>query len=288
MKNAVRILVIMLLQYSSYGQAIVGNSYVTIADAITVYGIKGDGSIDSLHNYKVGIGAKFSVNGFDKNNNIKLIFWKYPSKPALRNDSSRTTTKEIIDTFYTLKKRDARAYNDTLENISAWANFKEFVLPLSIFNSACKLYYGRKYEFNWGVMSLPIKVRFGNQGDKYFDFDEKLNLGFVFGLRNQIPSKIEQSVNYLLGVGITSVKTDSLSLRSGKNPSNPTGTALSVNGGILYQYESFQVGLFLGMDFIPGTVGRDWKNQGKPWLGIAVGVSLFSRNTTQGGTGTNK
>ena len=67
-----------------------------------------------------------------------------------------------------------------------------------------------------------------------------------------------------------------------------TSLALSLHGGFLYQFETFQVGLFVGADFVPGTIGRNWMHQGRPWVGLAIGVSLFSKNSVDGtGSGNN-
>ncbi|WP_281270912.1 hypothetical protein [Mucilaginibacter oryzae] len=30
---------------------------------------------------------------------------------------------------------------------------------------------------------------------------------------------------------------------------------------------------------------RDWKYQGRPWVGLAIGISLFSRNDTRAEAG---
>lgn len=295
MKHITLIAFAILAQTNVLGQAIVGNSYVTITDAVAVYGVGSDGDIDISHNFKIPLGTKFLVTGFDAKNNIKITFWRFSpdisTNSLLRhqNDTSgREVRREIIIKKSVLKKEEARQYVDELEYIGPWANFKEFALPVTTFNGTCKLYYGKKNDFTWGVMTLPIKVRFGNNEDRFFNFEEKLNLGFNFGIRHQIQGRVEQSLNYLIGVGVTSVKTDSISLKNKIKPSSTSSTALSFNIGVLYQYETFQIGLFLGSDFIPEALGKDWRYQGKPWVGIAVGVSLYSRNVTQGGTTENK
>jgi len=139
-----------------------------------------------------------------------------------------------------------------------------------------------KKDFTWGVMTLPIKARFGNGGKRLFDYEERLNLGFVFGLKKQLKGYNQQALNYLAGFGITSAKTDSSSMKDLSDYDGKTSLALSLHTGVLYQFETFQVGFFVGADFVPGTVGRSWRHQGRPWIGLAIGVSLFSKNSVDG------
>ena len=58
--------------------------------------------------------------------------------------------------------------------------------------------------------------------------------------------------------------------------------------GMLYQYETFQVGVFTGVDVIPGELGRNWKHQGRPWIGFALGVSLFTKTNPGSDSGKNR
>jgi hypothetical protein len=268
-------------------QAIVGKVYVTSSDVITVYGLDKKGNLDSNARFSVSNKTKFSVVGFDDNNNIKVTFWRYytPASNTAKNNKSSTP---FIYQKDTLTKKTYWSYSDDLQFIGKWANYKQFAIKPSEFDAACKEYFGTKKDFTWGVMTLPIKARFGNGDDKLFDFEERLNLGFVFGLRKQLKGYVEQSLNYLMGFGITSAKTDSSSMKDLAYYDGSSSLALSLHTGILYQYDNFQVGIFLGADFVPGRVGREWRHQGKPWIGLALGVSLFSKNQTGGGTGENK
>lgn len=255
-------------------QALVGKVYVVFSDQITVYGLNDSGSIDEKLSYTAKGGTKFSVVGFDEKNNILITFWRYPTieNGKVKYDySSKTITKD-----------DFKKYQKDYEFIGKWANYKKFAIKPTVLNSSCKEYFAMKKDFTWGVMTLPIKARFGNGGKRLFDYEERLNLGFAFGLKKQLKGYNQQALNYLAGFGITSAKTDSLSMKDLSDYDGKTSLALSLHAGILYQFETFQVGVFVGADFVPGTVGRSWRNQGRPWVGLAIGVSLFSKNSVDG------
>jgi hypothetical protein len=262
-----------------HGQAIVGNVYITIADGAEVFSMDANGQKGGTR-FRVPINTKFSISGFDSNNNLIISFWRYKAPDAER----KTTGAPAL-----LTRTNVQSYPADTLLIGRWANYKLFIMDLKTFNQSCKSFFGKRNDFNWGVMTLPIKVRFGDGENNYPDFEENLNLGFTFGWRHQFQGKVEHASNVLGGFGIARVRADSISVRSGfEAPSSNTATAVMINAGFLYQHEAFQVGIFLGMDFIPGKLGRYWRHQGAPWIGLAVGVSLFSRNTTQGGTGENK
>lgn len=276
--------VILLFIYEksiSQNETVTGKSYITTVDNVVVYGVGSDGKIDKNQRFKVNKGTKFNANGLDEENNVKITFWPY-SKP-----SGDTASKPRYKSDFS--KNFSNVYETNHEFIGYWANYKDFVIELPTFNIGTKLYYGKDNDFTWGVLTLPIKARLGNKKDRYFDIEENLNLGFSFGLRHQIESVRKQAINYLAGVSIARVKTDSISIKNSfKAPESSVASALMFSGGILYQYEdAFQVGIFLGVDNVMGELGRNWKFQSKPWIGFAIGISLFSKNGSQSGEGSN-
>ncbi|SEO08238.1 hypothetical protein SAMN05192574_105236 [Mucilaginibacter gossypiicola] len=289
--------ILLLLTLSSYGQAIVGKMYIIVPDFIPVYSVNDSNKAVTALTYRASAGTKFSVTGFDKDNNIKVTFWRYrtswynaPNKDSAKKDSSKTDSTKSVRVYQRDAIRQSNVYQPEKDKvyIGQWANYKEFAIKPDVFNRSCLAYYGPKTDFTWGVMTLPIKLRFGNGKERQFSFEEKLNLGFVAGVRKQIESTVPQSINYIGGFGISNVRTDSLSQKSNKSPAGTSAGAFSFNVGVLYAYDNFQIGAFIGADYIPGSLGRDWKYQGRPWVGLAIGISLFSRNDTRAEAGENK
>ncbi len=306
-------------------QAIIGKSYLTVANNITVY------HVDDLEKeFLVPKGTKFSVDGFEDGTDwVFVSFWDYNTgekkvkkeaeqvslekllgeeqqKSLLEIDGLDTPISEKLETMLILdveeayieevlrkKKHELSETDVTLKlalgkkYIGLWANHLQFKMKLSDLNDKTIEYHGKAGSFTYGVMTLPIKLRFGNGSDRQFNFEENLNLGFTFGYKKQPQSRVKQSHNFLGSVGISRVELNENSLNAGGPLDDDTASGIMLSAGYLYQYEAFQVGMFFGTDLLPGALSRQWKFQGKPWLGIAIGVALFSNDTDKIKKGTN-
>lgn len=283
-----RIILIFLVLLTSkvYSQEIVGKSYMTIVDNINVESVD-----DNTKNYKVPKGTKFSVDAIDGEYAL-ITFWNFPKQTVdsqqKKKDGSGIITAEDMNTL--LEKDKLMLTEEDIINklnleysyIGNWANYLQFKMKLEYLNDKTIEYHSASNNFTYGVMTLPIKVRFGNGNDRFFNFEENLNLGFTFGYQRQIASRVRQSYNILGGVGISRVTFNEDTMPN-TAVAEETAAALMLNIGCLYQYETFQVGAFFGTDLIQGSVGKSWAFQGKPWLGIAIGVSLFTNDKDKKG-----
>lgn len=275
MRKLFILLSVIIISISSSGQAVIGKMYIVVPDFVTVYAVGPDNKPIMTKQYRASHNVKFTVTGFTADNFIKVTFWRftYPGGSAGWNKArSRATVYDFPDSSI---------------YVGSWSNYKEFAIKPDDLNSYCVSYFGSKNEFTWGFMTLPIKLRSSNDQGGVFNYEEKLNLGFVAGWRWQLQGKVQRSINAVLGFGVTNVRTDSISLKSGINPYNTSSGAFSANIGLLYSHQNFQIGLFLGKDYIPGLLGKDWRFQGRTWLGLALGISLFSNENPQGGEGKN-
>lgn len=195
-----------------------------------------------------------------------------------------------------------------------WANDVDFLIPLTEFNAKCQKYYGCNTSFTWGALTIPAKLRFSkvssiktqndeSSSDKdttYFRLEPTLNLGLSFGAKFQISSRIEQSFNLLVAAGISGVTirdstdfkktrriTEGIYERPAFASTVKTSTSFTVAGGVVYSIDKFQVGAFIGFDFLDGNIGKSWSYQGAPWFGIGLGASIFSKDADNAGKGTN-
>ena len=285
-------------------QNMIGKSFVTNVENIKVYPVD---SITGRYFYYVHRNTKFTVTGIDKNNNLIITFWEYkghnnkidsgkiPSPNVLSKDLKDFSFVEIRNGKIPGGPHVEEYISDEIiyaldnyldpEYIGEWAGNRSFIMPLTSFNQQTQAYFGKSNTFNWGVMTLPVKLRFGNSSERFFNFEEKINLGFSAGIKRQFQNRKDVSINYLGGVGIASAKTDSVSLKQGFYDSKHLSEiAFSFNFGVLYQYETFQIGVFIGKDYFSSVLGRQWRYQGKTWLGFAIGVSLFAKPTATTGT----
>lgn len=151
----------------------------------------------------------------------------------------------------------------------------QFFIPLIDFSNNCTSIYPRANSFTWGFLTLPIKLRFGNKAAP-FTFEEKVNFAISLGWKWQQPSTTYIANNLLAGISIGGgVRADN------KDGTSSSPAAITASIGYMYQYDKFQVGIFTGLDFLSQTTNINWQYQGKPWLGFAIGFSLFGENQTQ-------
>ncbi|MBB6111063.1 hypothetical protein SAMN05421821_11082 [Mucilaginibacter lappiensis] len=241
---------------------------------------------DTAISYRVRPGTKFTIT--DIKNNIYTVLFGYYYGDTIKNKKNRNAgatkagnpllLKDV--NFSKIKKSDLTTYPQDNAFIGNWANFKQFTILAEDLNRAL-LYNTGNFDFTFGALTLPLKIRFGNGGNTYSAFEENLNLGLTFGLKYTVPGTKEQSINMLGLIGVTSANLDSVAFKNPKFYSSKiTSTrAISAGVGLMYQYSAFQVGLFGGIDHISGELGRQWRHQDRFWMGFAIGVSLYSKDS---------
>ena len=242
-----------------------------------VYEVIDSGYIISVWNYSVDSNKVDFYNRLAKNKLQDSVATK-----SFNNNENTTVGSKKVDSVYKIFKSDigiesAQIKNGTSSNfkykdlayIDSWGNNMQFFIPLKDFNDKCESIYPYKKGFTWGFLTLPIKVRFGNSKAP-FTFEEKINFGISAGKRWQYVNTVYSASNLLFGVSVGGVKIDK----------DNSASALSFSMGYMYQYDVFQIGIFTGADFIDKSGGFSWGYQGKPWVGFAIGFSLFGENKT--------
>ncbi|MFW0714506.1 hypothetical protein [Pedobacter sp. N23S346] len=251
-----------------------------------VYEVVDSGYIISVWNYSVDLNKVDFYNRLAKNKLQDSVAMK-----SFNNNENTTVGSKKVDSVYKIFKSDigiesAQIKNRTSSNfkykdlayIDLWANNMQFFIPLKDFNDKCESIYPHKIGFTWGFLTLPIKARFGN-AKAPFTFEEKINFGISAGVRWQRVNRVYSASNLLGGVSVGGVKIDK----------DNSASALSFSAGYMYQYDTFQIGIFTGVDFIDKSAGVSWGHQGKPWVGFAIGFSLFGEGkTTVAGEQTQK
>ena len=140
-----------------------------------------------------------------------------------------------------------------------------------------------RQELSWrpqvtaGTVILPVKMRFAP-----FDFSRDFALGLTVGPRWRISRYQPHYVNALFAFNANIVTVDSLSTGGRTRRSADLG-ALGTAFGLVLDFNGPQVGVFSGVDWLSrrDQVANDWRYQGRPWLSVGVGFTLFTRN---GGT----
>lgn len=236
---------------------ITGKFYITNID-ISVNEINIlDTTIVADSKYIAKSGTKFTAYEIKENNQLLIKFWKYDgniqSKPKKNN-------------------------NELYSYISEETNNRYFIMNLDDFNKKTSEFNGTNHSFIWGFSTIPIKLRFKNDNAP-FQYETGFSLGVNAGYEFQFQSKNKQSIGFLLGVGISAVNITPETVNDYIDKSITTG-AFTPSLGLVYTYESFQIGAFTGLDIIPGELGQNWDYEDKPWLGLGLGFTIFQKNKT--------
>lgn len=131
------------------------------------------------------------------------------------------------------------------------------------------------------AITIPIKVRFGSDD---LDFSTDANLG-IFGGYSWGKTKFTRKEK----IGNTEVEqkstlgilfgTENLSFEfedENQQKIEEESALISTGLGFVYSYQNFTVGLTGGVDFALGENRVKWNYHARPWLGLAIGYSIFS------------
>ena len=262
-----------------HAQGVLGNHYVTKVP-ITVYEVntdtftlKNSTKANIKNKHFAGHDRRFVVVDICDDNNFLIKFYSTSYMDTLSKDGAKgKNLTRIVNSPFN--------YTGVHSRIDATANDKFFVLKSKDFQEKCDLFYPRRISFVYGAMTVPIKLRMGDFGVRRFDFEEKLNLGFSVGARRQFRSRIPQSINFLFNGGIAAVRIDENNVwNPSLNISSARSTAaFTMSFGIIYQIDIFQTGIYVGSDLVPSNLGIEWFHQGRPWIGVGLGISFFSKH----------
>lgn len=174
---------------------------------------------------------------------IKFLKWKSNDKITMYNKS--TATADGIQYF--------------------------FLIPLTEFAAKCSEYhYDPRWDIAFGTVTNPFKFRKGPA-----QFTQNLNLGAAVAYVRKF--QYDFSVGVMGGLSLSSVTLDKYSTRDfvQENTERP---AFTPSAHIVLGYKKVNLLLGVGWDIINKTtdVEKSWVYNGKPWLGIGLGISLFN------------
>lgn len=241
---------------------ITGKFYIADVDIVVEeYNITKEKTIVNPKKYIAQRNTKFTAHEIiDKKLLVK--FWKY--KDNTENSASNQTQPVTPEEEY--------------KYISINTNDKYFLIDLEEFNKKTSEYNGSNHSVIWGFSTLPIKLRFSGE-NRPFLYETGFSLGINAGYEYQFRSRTKQSIGFLLGIGVSTIAITPESVNNYVDESSTAG-AFTPSLGIVYSFESFQIGLFTGYDIIPGPLGENWVYRNSPWLGLGLGFTIFQKNKT--------
>lgn len=193
--------------------------------------------------------SKFTIIG-EKKDAYKIYFWDWDKesvKYAKFNYNKETNSQR----YFLLSKDNLEVYSEKIYDFFAPA---------------------------FGTLTFPFKYRFN---DKSFETTFNLSLTGGVHLRPYLTNRHVFSL--LLGVGPSTVKLDGSNVSNTdvlEKGENLTTAAVTFSLSLMYQFEKVQFGVSIGVDNIFDNEKYDWKNQGKPWLSLGVGLNIFTENNS--------
>ncbi|HVY04675.1 MAG TPA: hypothetical protein VHB46_01740 [Burkholderiales bacterium] len=127
--------------------------------------------------------------------------------------------------------------------------------------------YWDRTGWAYGPLFVPFKMRFKDKS-----LTGEVGLGGYMGYEFQAYGvSLIPAVH--AGLSIVTVGGDSSEANNVNDTTNKP--AFTWGGGLIFKPgENFQAGVILGRDQIGGSVGRDWKYEGKWWISIAIGYNF--------------
>lgn len=139
-----------------------------------------------------------------------------------------------------------------------------------------KLHY---QQLTFTALTIPLKVQFGR--DNSVNYQTGISIGSLLGYswgntRFTYRSKLDnfqRSQEFTIG-GLVNVS--SIKFNNSNNREVNTGS-IALGLGALYTYETISVGVTYGFEWAVGQYSLDWNYNDRPWLGFAIGYSLFKK-----------
>lgn len=133
-----------------------------------------------------------------------------------------------------------------------------------------------------GVLVLPIKIRFPIDSfpvQATPDVSIGPYFGYQWGNKAFIAKKENTLSHTLTAFAAPGLIPINSSNSTNPNDKNSTNFGLSCGIGYLFELNKFQIGAFIGYDFVFGDPSKSWIyqpfiNNTKPWLSIAIGFNF--------------
>ncbi len=255
----------------SQSTLITGKSYVSNTDIVI-----------SKYNYITGTvlaeklilrkGTIFNLINFDTSKNAIIKCWFFSDSGTQKQKNHKAVSNNRLAAMGYIGKADNETY---------------FKMNLSDLNNLCVNYYSKENGFSWGFTIMPYKLRFGNKAERKFNFTNNFTIGLTSGWSYRFKGRHEKNIALLGSVGVSAFSVDSLTTK-GITKQSTAAAAFTPAFGVVFDHEGFQIGVFTGADYCVNELSRTWVYQGKQWLSIGMGFSLFSKNKTNSSTDKDK
>jgi hypothetical protein len=126
-----------------------------------------------------------------------------------------------------------------------------------------------------GVVSLPVKLRLDP-----FNFSGNIALGPALALRVRSSPTRDYYFAVLVSAGISSVQLTPSNTNSAVSEATDRA-AYYWTGGLTAEFSGYQMGIFLGKDYINGSEQSAWEYQGDVWFSLGIGTTIFGAGSSK-------
>ena len=243
------------------------DNYMLIRPARFIKCTNSDGT-DSVDMIEVPRNYYFQLVSQLDDGSAIVEFWKFtiPKYRKIYNYYYSSPGADSVKAFFRVRSKD-------------WQNKVIKRYSTNPFGHDKKFFAGT--TFTGGVIILPYKFRpkiYDRGEHKGFDFSKDITLGISGGIRQRVSHYQPHYIDLLLNVGISSVGQNTYNTDSVLK-SNQDIAALTIACGLVLDMQKIQLGIFIGWDRVSDSNRNGWIYQGRPWLSIGFGYSIFSINT---------
>jgi len=281
------ILVFITIKASSQDNYQVANAFKTDIvlqeyDFVTAQILKNSQPIIALKGDIFNIVKRHAADGY------VIKFWNFSKK---KNGTTSDPTRAKIAIAVNAQKTNTRAGD--IKTAGKDANYKYFYISNDDFDKYTTVEFTPKNDILFiSLIYLPVKMRFGNKQERFFDFGESVTLTPAIGLKRRIGGTFSTtSISFMMGIGPTIINVDEKTAPKlyGSDTSNANGkktiAAITPSIGIMFEKKRIQIGLMAGIDIPAGKEGREWIYKNKPWVSFGIGYQIFARKESSGSTG---
>jgi len=128
-----------------------------------------------------------------------------------------------------------------------------------------------------GPLIVPVKIRL-----KPFDFTSDVSFGAAIGVVGRFSRVVESNkYTFLLTTGVSSVTVDSATTKGEYESSQDLPAFYVAAGAVISLRNNFTLGFFGGIDLLSNNSVENWAYQGKPWIGVGLGITMFNLSGVQ-------
>ncbi|MCB0785305.1 MAG: hypothetical protein KDC02_13995 [Flavobacteriales bacterium] len=129
-----------------------------------------------------------------------------------------------------------------------------------------------------GILTLPWIYRF-ERGDKAPLVEGGFSISAALGWKFRVSARQEMSLFPVVAPGFRSLNYTTANNSALEGDASESGSALTIAGGLIFEWEKKQVGILLGTDTPLNDLGKTYAYGGAPWLAFTIGYDLYTADS---------